>query len=95
MPMKVTLELSPDEEARLREAISRKDSEKARRVLAGALASAIEEMIHASTVEGQEDDDWEKLADQLADEFADFVSPDAPALPPSAISREGIYKDHL
>ncbi len=41
------------------------------------------------------DDEFEKLADELADYFEKSLPFDAKPLSDYAISREGIYKDHL
>ena len=39
--------------------------------------------------------DLKALADELADKFMEFVGPDCPPLSDHAVSREGIYEDHL
>lgn len=44
---------------------------------------------------GLSDDEFEALADQLADEFMTCVGPDCPPLSNCAVSREGLYEDHL
>jgi len=41
------------------------------------------------------DDEFERLADLLADEFEKRLPPDAKPLSDYAMSREGIYEDHL
>ena len=41
------------------------------------------------------DDKLEALADKLADEFMKYVGPDCPPLSDYAVSREGLYEDHL
>ena len=41
------------------------------------------------------DDDFEALADQLADEFMVSVGPDCLPLSDYAVSREGLYEGHL
>ena len=40
-------------------------------------------------------DEFEALADQLADEFMKYVDPDCPPLSDYAVSRAGLYEDHL
>jgi hypothetical protein len=40
------------------------------------------------------DEDFEKLADELADYFEKNLPPDAKPLSDYAMSREGIYEDH-
>ena len=41
------------------------------------------------------DDKFEALADALADEFMKYVGPDCPPLSDYAVSREGLYEEHL
>ena len=41
------------------------------------------------------DDKFEALADALADQFMEYVDPDCPPLSGYAVSREGLYEDHL
>ncbi|MCY4352912.1 MAG: hypothetical protein OXC45_07390 [Gemmatimonadetes bacterium] len=41
------------------------------------------------------DDKFEALADALADKFMEYVGPDCPPLSGYAVSREGLYEDHL
>ena len=41
------------------------------------------------------DDKFEALADKLADEFMEYAGPDCPPLPDYAVTREGLYEDHL
>ena len=45
--------------------------------------------------ESLSDDKFEALAGQLADDFMDYISPDCPPLSDYAVSREGLYEDHL
>lgn len=39
-------------------------------------------------------EEFEALADELADKFMEFVGPDFQPLSDYAMSREGIYEDH-
>ena len=39
-------------------------------------------------------EEFDKLADELADKFMEFVGPDFQPLSDYAMSREGIYEDH-
>ena len=41
------------------------------------------------------DEEFERLADELADYFEESLPPDAKPLSDYAMSREGIYEDHL
>lgn len=63
----------------------------------GRLRDATEESIpwEQAKVELLSDDKFEALADQLADVFMDYVDPDCRPLSDYAVSREGLYEDHL
>lgn len=43
----------------------------------------------------QEEDEFEAIADQLADDFQSFFGSNVPLLFDTAISRVGIYGEHL
>ena len=45
--------------------------------------------------ESLSDEEFERLADELADYFEKNLPPDAKPLSDYAMSREGIYEDHL
>jgi len=91
--MIITLELSPEAEAQLRAGIARHDVESVRQVLAEALAPTVELLLQ-QTPDQLSDDEFEAAANQLADELAACVGPDAPVLSDYAVSRAGIYEDH-
>ncbi len=56
----------------------------------------IVEMVESLTTSGEvSDEEFEGLADELADYFEKSMPPDAKPLSDYAMSREGIYKDHL
>lgn len=42
----------------------------------------------------QEDEDFEEIADRLADDFQIYVAATTPALSDYAVSRAGIYEEH-
>jgi antitoxin ParD1/3/4 len=77
--MTITLELSPEVEAKLRESIARHDAESMRQLLADAFAPTLEAMLKQAS-EQLNDDEFEALADQLADELAACVGSNAPVL---------------
>jgi antitoxin ParD1/3/4 len=53
-------------------------------------------MVESLTTSGElSDEEFERLADELADYFEKSMPPDAKPLSDYAMSREGIYKDHL
>lgn len=63
----------------------------------GRLREAAEESIpwDQAKVELLSDDKFEALADQLADDFMNYVGPDCRPLSDYAVSREGLYEKHL
>lgn len=53
------------------------------------------EMVKSLTVKPElSDEEFERLADELADYFEKSMPPDAKPLSDYAMSREGIYEDH-
>jgi len=101
MSLTVTLELSPETEVKLRESLVRKDAESARRVLAEAFAPTVENLLNFEGVEGLSqkspedlsDEEFEALADQLADEVERMIAPGTPPLSDYALSRESFYEE--
>jgi antitoxin ParD1/3/4 len=91
--MKITLELTPDIEVKLRESAARRDSEAIRCMLAEMLTPTVEALLQQPPA-GLSDAGFESLADQLADQLAAFQGADAPPLSDYAVSREGIYEEH-
>ncbi len=56
----------------------------------------VAEMVVSLTTDRQlSDDDFERLADELADFVEKYLPPDAKPLSDYAMSREGIYEEHL
>ena len=54
------------------------------------------EMVESLTTSGESSDkEFERLADELADYVEKHLPPDAKPLSDYAMSREGIYEDHL
>jgi len=91
--MTITLELSPELQARLRTNIARRDSESIRQLLADTFTPKVEalfQQMHSQI----DDDEFEVVADLLADEFASYVKSTTPALSDYAVSRAGIYEEH-
>jgi antitoxin ParD1/3/4 len=92
--MRITFELPAPVEEKVRECMARGDAVAVREVLAEALAPTVEALMLASQPP-LSDEEFEALADQLADEMATDRGPDAKPLSDYAASREGIYEDHL
>ncbi len=93
MSLKITLELPPDIEKKLREGIAHHDIEQVNQLLAKALAPTVEQLFQhlSSPVDNVE---FELLADQLADELMAHFTDNTPSLSDYAISRASIYEDH-
>ena len=91
--MTITLKLSPEVERKLRESIARQDAESLCQLLAEAFAPTVELLLQQSS-EPLNDEEFELVADQLADELAQHVGPNSPVLSDYAVSRAGIYEDH-
>jgi antitoxin ParD1/3/4 len=93
-PVTITIEIPPDIEMRIREHAARGNVDAIRHLLIEALGPTVEALIRRHT-SSLSDDEFESLADQLADEFMAYVDPDCPPLSDYAVSREGLYEDHL
>jgi len=91
--MTITLELSPELQARLRTNIARRDSESIRQLLADTFTSKVEALFQ-QTHSQIDDDEFEAVADLLANEFAACVKSTTPPLSHYAVSRAGIYEEH-
>lgn len=91
--MMITLELPPEIEAKLREGIARRDAESIRQLLTDALPLTVEALLRQAP-QPLTEAEFETLADQLANELATYLGPNAPALSDYAVSRAGIYEDH-
>ena len=77
MTVTITLELSPGMEAKLQEGIARHDAEGIRQVLTDALAPTVEALLRQTPPQLGEDE-FETLADQLADELAAHIESQTP-----------------
>lgn len=92
----VTLELSSELEAKLRQSVERRDPGSMRQLLAEAIAPTVEALLRQATDRGIEnDDEFEAASSELAEELAAYLGPDAPVLSDYAVSRAGIYEGHL
>ena len=62
----------------------------------GMLTELLDDMENSSVGNNQRLslEEFDTLADELADKFMEFVDPDVKPLSDYAISREGIYEDH-
>lgn len=95
MTLTVTLDLSPEVEAELRDSIAHQDAERVRQLLTSALTPTIEALLQQPHVSMPHDDEeWDMLAAQLIDLFARTLPADVPVLSEYATSRAGIYEEH-
>jgi len=79
----------------LPEAVYQSLSEEAKQKGKKAEDVVAEMVVSLTTDRKLSDDDFERLADELADYFEKSLPPDAKPLSDYAMSREGIYEDHL
>ena len=91
--MKITLELSPDVEAQLRESAAHHDADAVRRILVDTFAPTVEALLRELPAM-LTDAEFEAIADQLADELTTCRGLHVPALSDYAVNRAGIYEDH-
>lgn len=85
--MTVTLQLTAEQERRLQQGAARNDQEAVRRVLYQAADEAAEVLLR-QTSRARSSVDFQATLDELA-------AFDAPELPEHALTRAGIYGDHL
>ncbi len=93
--MTITLEIPHDIEMQIRENAARGNADTVRHLLIEALGPTVEALIRSHTSLKLSNEEFETLADQLADAFMKYVGPDCPPLSDYAVSREGLYEDHL
>lgn len=94
--MTVTLELSPEQEAKLRSYLACRDSEGMSQLLVAAFAPTVEALLARegdSLVEN--DSEFETTIECLTDLFATYFASHPPVLSDYATSRAGIYEEHL
>lgn len=94
--MTITLELSQEMQAVLRMNIARQDNIGIRQLLADVFAPTVETLLQKTPVYTHEmsEEEFETLADQLAEEFTASIKPGTPPLSNYAVSRAGIYEEH-
>jgi antitoxin ParD1/3/4 len=91
--MTITVQVPPDIERQIRKSVSLGEIDAVRHLLLEVLEVEVETLM--SNNPQLSDDEFEALADQLADEFMVSVGPDCPPLSDYAVSREGLYEGHL
>lgn len=91
--MTITIEIPADVEQELRDLAARGDAEAIRRVLIEAIAPTVEELLQQPPRELTLEE-FEALADEMADIVDEAAGPHRSPLPPEALTRAGIYGDH-
>jgi hypothetical protein len=92
--MTITVELTDAAATEIKACAARGDAEAVRRLLLEALTPAVNALMQA-TLPPLADEDFETLADQLADELIAGTGNQVPVLSEDAVSRQGLYEDHL
>jgi hypothetical protein len=93
--MTITLDIPHNIEVKIHEYAARGDADAVHHLLVEALGPAVESLIRSHTISKPSHDNFEILADQLTDEFMEYIAPDLPPLSDDAVSRQGLYEDHL
>jgi hypothetical protein len=93
--MAITIEIPHDIEMQIRENAARGNADAIRHLLIEALGPTVEALMCSPTSSRLSAEEFEVLADQLADEFMEYVGPECPPLSDHAVSREGLYEDRL
>ncbi len=91
--MTITVYIPPEIEKRLNANISNGDKDAVRHLLVDAVEPKVEELLNNKAQYSVEE--LQSMLDQLIEEFMTCVGPDVPPLSDFALSREGIYADHL
>lgn len=94
MTLTVTLNLSPEAEAELRESIAHHDTERIRQMLTDALTPTVEALLREPNASTHDREDWDELAEQLIETFSAATPANLPVLSDYATSRAGIYEEH-
>lgn len=91
--MTITVYIPPDIEKELNENISNGDKDAVRYLLVDAIEPTVDGLMNENLPLSVEE--FEAKLDQLTDKFMEYVGQDFPPLSDYALSREGIYEDHL
>jgi antitoxin ParD1/3/4 len=91
--MRISLELSPELEAKLRNSITLQDRDSIRQLLTEAFTPMVEALLQEASKDIGEED-FETSADELAAILVEYTGSDFPFLSDYAVSRQGIYEEH-
>ena len=88
--MRITVQIPPNLEVKIREHLSFGDTETVRHLLLDMLEPEVEALIN-NEPPPLSAEEFASLADELVDKFMEFVGEDCPPLSEHAVSRAGIY----
>ena len=91
--MTITVYIPPDIEQQLNENISNGDKDAVRHLLVDAVEPTVDKLMNENPPLSVTE--FEAKLDQLTEKFMEYVGQDFPPLSDYALSREGIYEDHL
>ena len=93
--MVLTIQFQPDVEAGLREALARGDTEMFARLLVEAVGPAVQCLLRETAPEGVSVEEFDRILGEIDEEMDAYFGGNVPVLPERAITRQGIYGDHL
>lgn len=88
--MRITVQIPPNLDVKIREHLSLGDTETVRHLLLDVLEPEVEALIN-NEPPPLSAEEFAALADELVDKFMEFVGEDCPPLSAHAVSRAGIY----
>ena len=88
--MRITVQIPPNLEVKIREHLSFGDTETVRHLLLDVLEPEVEALIN-NKPPPLSAEEFAALADEFVDKFMEFVGEDCPPLSEHAVSRAGIY----
>jgi len=92
--MVIPLHVPPQLENQLRQSAARGDAATMRQLLSEAIDLNIESMLREEQSKELSADEFDHLADELAEGIAVEPGPESHPLSEHAVSREGLYEDH-
>lgn len=93
--MSITIEIPHDIEIQIRKNAAHGNANAVRHLLIEALDPTVESLLRDHAPLMLSNDQFEALVDQLADTFTKYLGSGCLPLSDYAVSREGLYADHL
>lgn len=94
MTLSITIQLTAEDERNLTAAQKRRDEVAMRQVLEKALAPVVQDLLDRP-IKKLSIEEWLIQAEEMITDFTKSIPPGTPPLSEYALSREGIYEDHL